>query len=323
MKVGIYGAGSIGCYVGGRLAAGGDGVAFLGRPSMATRLADALILTSFDGRTATVPLPHMSQDIKSLTGCDVVLVCVKSMDTAAVARTLADVIAPDTLIVSLQNGVSNTAILREALPGNHVLAGIVTFNVVQIGGNRFHQGTEGEIILEDAKGALQLATTLVSAGVAASVDKNIKAVLWGKLLMNLNNAVNAISGLPLKQQLSIRKHRLVLADCIEEGLRVLRKAGIKPAKIGKVSPGLAPTLLRLPDPVFRIVASGMLQMDDDARSSMAEDLERGREPEIEHLQGEIVRLGRQINVPTPVNVAVMAKVQEIFNSAHPANRAAR
>jgi 2-dehydropantoate 2-reductase len=324
MRIGIFGAGSIGCHAGGMLAAKGLHPVLVGRPAMARRLAGGMVLTSHDGRQVLAPPGSFTFDARAnaLEDCDCVLVCVKSGDTADAGRILAHAAKPGALIVSLQNGISNAQTLRRAMPGRRVLAAMVGFNVAQIGENRFHRGTEGEIVIEDGKGALQLAAALTTAGIPATVRRDIEAVQWGKLLLNLNNGVNALSGLPLKRQLSDRHWRKVLALCMGEALAVLRAAGIAPAKLGKVSHGLIPPILRLPDWLFTRIAASMLRIDEDARSSMAEDLERGRAPEIDWLNGEIVRLGQRHGVAAPVNAALTAMVHELFARKPPAHPSA-
>ncbi len=324
MKIGILGAGSIGCHVGGMLAAKGMQPVLVGRPAMAQRLAHGMVLTSHEGRQVQAPPGSFTFDVRAnaLAECECVLVCVKSGDTAQAGKILSKVTRPDALIVSLQNGISNAKVLRQAMPGRSVLAAMVGFNVAQIGDNRFHRGTQGEIVIEDGKGALQLATALTTAGVPAMVRRDIEAVQWGKLLLNLNNAVNALSGLPLKRQLSGRGWRKVLALSMTEALAVTQAAGIVPARLGAVAPGLIPPILRLPDWLFTRIAGSMLRIDEDARSSMAEDLERGRKPEIDWLNGEIVRLGKKHGVATPVNAALTAMVHELFAQKPPVHPSA-
>ena len=138
---------------------------------------------------------------------------------------------------------------------------------------------------------------------------------WGKLLMNLNNALNVLSDLPLQQQLSDRDYRRVLALCISEALRCMDKAKIKPVRVGKVMPRFLPFALRLPNTLFHILAKGMLKMDPEARSSMWEDLQGGRQPEIDYLNGEVVKLGQQNGISTPVNSLVVAQVVQAFEKA--------
>jgi 2-dehydropantoate 2-reductase len=312
--IGIFGAGAIGVYVGGRLIAAGSAVRFVGRPAMGKDVSSGLELTSFDGSRSRVDGARIefSDDPATLSDCDIVLVCVKSTDTDAAARALGPHIAPGACVVSLQNGVGNAARLRAGLPGRAVLAGMVAFNVARIGAARFHQGTEGGLHLEAGGCAEKLSRRLNAAGLETKIEADIDSVLWSKLLLNLNNAVNALSGLPLKQQLSMRAHRLPLADCIAEGLAALKVAGIRPARITKVPPQWLPAILRLPDFLFVRLAAAMLRMDDDARSSMAQDLERGRKPEVDYLNGEIIRLGDKFGVPTPANRRVRDEILARF-----------
>ena len=314
MAFGIFGAGSIGSYVGGMLAAAGNDVVLVGRDAMGDRLAPGITLSRFDGshRHAASGRFRFASDASALAGCDLILVCVKSNATRETADILAQIARPDAVVVSLQNGISNAGILRERLGSRTVLAGMVGFNVAQIGANRFHCGTDGEIIIGAGKGADTLAGQLVDAGIATEISHDIETVQWGKLILNLNNAVNALSGLPLKRQLSTRAYRQVLAASIREALAVLKAADIQPAKVGKVGPSVIPKVLDLPDWLFTRLAGSMLKVDEDATSSMAEDLARGRAPEIDWLNGEIIALGRKTGVATPINDRIVALVKAAF-----------
>jgi len=139
---------------------------------------------------------------------------------------------------------------------------------------------------------------------------DIEAALWGKLLVNLNNALNALSDLPLAQQLGDRSWRLLISHQMREGLAVLRAAGIHPAAIEGMPPRLIAFALRLPDTLFRVAAKGMLAVDKNARSSMWEDLRMGRPTEIDYLQGEIVRQAERHGIAAPLNRRVLQLVKE-------------
>src|ERR1700761_2556844 len=149
--IGVAGAGSIGCFVGGMLAASGRDVALLARPRVIAEIeANGLRLTSFEGfdqRIAASALT-LSEDPAILSDVSVVLVTVKSADTAEIADVIARHAPSDAVIVSLQNGVGNVAGLREKLPGRRVLAGMVPFNVIAMGDGRFHRATSGDIVVE-------------------------------------------------------------------------------------------------------------------------------------------------------------------------------
>jgi 2-dehydropantoate 2-reductase len=136
------------------------------------------------------------------------------------------------------------------------------------------------------------------------------AVQYGKLIMNLNNAVNALSGIPLKSQLGDRQYRLVMAKVLSEALAVLKAEGITPARTGKVIPKLMPTIMKLPNFLFKAVAASTLKIDPEARSSMYEDLVLGRRTEIDYLNGEIVRLGKKHHIATPVNSHIVELVKQ-------------
>ena len=94
----------------------------------------------------------LSDDPKIFADAGVVLVTVKSADTAEIADVIARHAPQDAVIVSLQNGVGNVAVLRERLPGRRVLAGMVPFNVIAPGEGRFHRATSGDIVIEAGRG---------------------------------------------------------------------------------------------------------------------------------------------------------------------------
>jgi 2-dehydropantoate 2-reductase len=132
---------------------------------------------------------------------------------------------------------------------------------------------------------------------------------WGKLLINLNNPVNALSGLPLRAELLDAGYRRIFAALQLEALAVLRAAGIRPAQVAAVSPQWLPRLLQLPSWLFRRLAARMLKIDEQARSSMADDLALGRTTEIDALCGELTRLAAAHGGSAPLNRRMTALVQ--------------
>jgi len=135
-------------------------------------------------------------------------------------------------------------------------------------------------------------------------------IMWGKLLLNLNNPVNALSGVPLKQQLETRGYRRIYSQCLKEGLAVLKAASIKPGQVAAVPVTVIPYILSLPDFLFKRVAHKMLAIDPDARSSMWEDLQNHRPVEVDYISGEIVNLGKRVNIPTPMNERLIHLVKQ-------------
>ncbi len=308
--IGVAGAGGIGCFVGGMYAAAGRRVALLARPRVIEEIeAGGLRLTSFEGfekRIASNRLT-LSQDPSILSDTGVVLVTVKSADTTEIADIIAQHAPADAVIVSLQNGVGNVPVLRQRLPGRRVLAGMVPFNVVAPGGGRFHRASSGDIVIErDDAGT---ANRLSVPGLKMRPSSDIAGVQWGKLLVNLNNALNALADLPLRQQLAQRAWRRLFADQMAEALAVIRAEGIKPVSSTPVPAGLTPHLLRLPDPVFAMLLGSTMKIDPEARSSMWEDLQRGRRTEIDYLQGLITEIADRRGLQAPLSRRIVALIK--------------
>jgi 2-dehydropantoate 2-reductase len=308
--VGVAGAGSIGCFVGGMLAASGRKVALLARPRVIAEIeANGLRLTSFEGFDRTVAADQLLLSDAPAIFADVraVLVTVKSADTAGIAEIIAAHAPTDAVIVSLQNGVGNVALLRERLPGRRVLAAMVPFNVVAPGEGRFHRATSGDIVVGQDDAAT--ADRLSAPGLRMRASGNIGGVQWGKLLVNLNNALNALSGLPLRRQLADRAWRRLLADQVAEGLAAIRAEGIVPVSPTPVPSGWTPSLLRLPDPIFQMLLGRTMKIDPEARSSMSEDLQRGRRTEIDYLQGVVVELAGRHGLDVPLSRRIVALIK--------------
>ncbi len=309
----MRGAGAIGCWVGGRLQAAGAEVHFVGRPAVLEELRVlGLTLTDLDGRRthlapaelrlhAEVPdaprapparggnPTHVASPALAVAPA-LVLLCVKSGSTAEAAALLALHLPPGTPVLSLQNGIANPAIAKAAAPGLAVIPGMVGFNVVRASPGHWHRGTWGELAAE-AHPALQAwLPAFAAAGLPLALHADLKPVQWGKLLLNLNNPVNALSGLPLKRQLLDRDLRCVMAALIDEALAALKAHGVEPAQLAALPPRLMPFGLRLPTWLFKLAARASLRIDDEARTSMADDLARGRTTEIDALCGEVVRL---------------------------------
>jgi 2-dehydropantoate 2-reductase len=268
-----------------------------------------LVLSDLDGRRAEVAAARLRYEAgaAALADRDVVLVTVKSLATAEAGRALAAVLRRDAIVVSLQNGVGNADVLRGEVGGRVVLAGMVPFNVLRTPPTGFHRATAGAIELE--RGADGLVAALRRAGLAVEEHADLRPVLWAKLVLNLNNALNALAGVPLVEELGDPGYRRVLSAMQREALAALRAAGLRPARLGKVGPRMVPWLLRLPTPLFRRVAAGMLAIDPTARSSMWEDLERRRATEIDFLNGAVVALADRHGVAAPVNRAVIGLVR--------------
>ena len=306
----VAGAGTIGCFVGGLLAAGGMRVTLLLRDRVAAEIrAHGLTLTDFSGLAQKVSADALtlSTDPACLADADIVLVTIKSGNTPVMARAIAANISAQAHVISLQNGVENVDALRSIMPNNDVRAGMVPFNVVPMGQGCYHRASSGDIVI--GTGDTALSDLLTVPQLAMTENPQITRIQWGKFLINLNNALNALSGLTLRDQLNDRAWRKLMADQWDEALKVLKAAQIKPISTNQVPVGMIPAVLRLPTPMFTRVAAQMLTIDAQARASMAHDLLLGRMTEIDALQGVVVRMGTRQRVKTPMNARVLEMVR--------------
>lgn len=293
MKVGVFGAGAIGASVGIRLSAAGIPVAMVARPSLLAVRED-LVSRGLDG-TVYRPGPDLvvEQDPAILSDVDVCLVAVKSRHTTEAAKTLAQVLPASAAVVSLQNGLRNPQRLREGLE-QPVAGGMVSYNVVRPEPGAFVQATKGPILVGRLGGASGAAVaTLVRAastvGITVDVRPDIDDVMAGKLLLNLNNGICAVTGVTIAESLRNRTLRSCFSILMQEGLHVLRDAGLRPRSIVGLPPGAIARLLRLPNFIVLRVAKGLVAVDPTAKSSTLQDIEAGKPTEIDDLCGEIVR----------------------------------
>ncbi|MDB5692648.1 MAG: 2-dehydropantoate 2-reductase [Alphaproteobacteria bacterium] len=314
MKVAVLGAGSIGCFVGGAWQAAGLDVAFIGRDSIGAAIADhGLTLTDFSGWRVRLAPEEIAFSTKAATlkEADVILLTVKSTGTAAAAKEIGRHARKGATVISFQNGVSNAETLRGLLGKRfEIVQAMVPFNTAYLGDGRFHKGVAGDLVAADVPITRKLSERIGGGPARLRLAANMPEVAWGKLLINLNNAVNALSGRTLLEQLRERDYRRVVAASMVEALAVLEAAGIEPAKIGPVPPRLLPHVIGAPNLIFNSLFLKIQKIDARARSSMYDDLAAGRPTEIDYLNGEVVALGRKVGRKTPVNEAIVSLIRQ-------------
>ena len=321
VRIGIMGAGAVGCFVGGKLVPHASHVIFVGRRGFSGPAgpAAAITLEGLDEPTVRIEEVDFQTDPAALAGADVVLCAVKSAQTAGVGTTLAGIVREDALVVSLQNGVRNADVLRTTMPRHEVLGGIVELNVVAEPNGVFRRGTTGGLVLEASAHPrlAELTRVIEASGLPLEVSRDLRAQQWSKLVINLSNALGALSGAPTRTVLFDAGYRRILRAVIVEALAVLRAGQITTARLGRLPIGLFPPLLALPTPIFAALARAQLRVDPAARSSMWQDLARGRPTEIDELNGEIVRVAQAHGAPAPLNERLVALVHEAEGHGSP------
>jgi len=292
MKIAVMGAGAVGCYYGGMLARAGHDVVLIGRPQHVEaieRQGLRLETQTFDERIRVCA----STEASATQGAQLVLFCVKSTDTESGAAAIKPHLAPDALVLSLQNGVDNADRLRALLP-QEVIAAAVYIGVEMAGPGHVKHHGRGELVIEPSKAGDDLARALIVAGVPTEISDNVRGALWAKLILNCAyNALSAITQLPYGRLVKGEGITAVIRDVVDECVAVAEADGV-------TIPGDV-------DAAVRKIAETV----PNQYSSTAQDLARGKRSEIDHLNGLIVRRGEALGVATPANRLLHAIVKLI------------
>ena len=318
-RIAVLGAGSTGCFIGGCWLAAGLPLFFIGRPRIRAEIdANGLTVSDFSGAQTHFSEVDYRTDPAALAQADIILLCVKSGATEEAARDIAAHARDGTLVVSFQNGIRNFDLLEKLLGDRFEVArGLVSYNVAYLGEGRFHKGVAGVLWAEDLPRLRELSAKIGPGPAELKLSNDMLGLAWGKLLINLNNAVNALSGRTLLEELKQRDYRRVVAASQREGLKLLAAGDIVPAKVGAVGPKLLPYIINSPDWLFRNIFLKKWKIDEKARSSMADDLAAGRTTEVDYLNGELVALSDNLSVNAPINRKIVQLVRAAESGAEP------
>ena len=295
MKIAVMGAGSVGCYFGGMLARAGHDVTLIARAAHVQAIRrDGLLLDTLTFREHVQV--RAESDASAVKDAELVLFCVKSIDTDSAAANISQHLAEDAVVLSLQNGVDNARRLKLVLRQQVLPAVVYVATEVIAPGHVKHHG-RGELVIPKSALGEQLAALFRPAGIPLHLSGNVIGAQWAKLIVNCAfNPLSAIAQLPFGPLLQGAGVDAVMRDVVAECLAVAGAAHIQ-------VPG---------DPweALRLTGSQSGQY-----ASMAQDLARGKLTEIDHLNGYVVQLGQALGVLTPVNrsLQVLVKLLERRN----------
>ncbi len=290
MRILIAGTGAVGGYFGACLARAGTDVVFLARGrTLAALNGSGLTVESVDGDFHLSRITAVA-DVTDAEPFDLVLVTVKSYDSRAIAERIAPAVAPETVVLSLQNGVENESLLAAALDLPPLMGAMTQIGAELVAPGVVRHVAEGTIFFGEITGhesgrARALAELLTAAGVRHQLSLHMPVLLWDKLAWNAaHNAVTALTRTTAGAAASLPATAAVLRAAMHEVVAVARAQGIllDPARVD-------PTIAYSRDHLGTL------------RTSMLQDLERGRRLEHDALNGAVVRFGETVGVPTPVN----------------------
>lgn len=300
MKIAVMGAGAVGCYYGAMLALAGHPVTMIGRQSHVDAMnADGVVL--FKAGVAHKAPVGATTESSGVADADLVLISVKSDDTVAAASAIAPYLKADAHILSLQNGVDNAERL-EAVFGRAVIPAAVYVAVETVAAGQVRHNGRGELVIGAGPASAELAGILAQAGIPTDVSAHVKDVLWTKLTVNCAyNALCAVGQLPYGPMVGVAGVPEAMADVVAECRAVARAAGISlPDNLGGTVTGLAAAMPR-------------------QFSSTAQDLQRGKKTEIEHLNGYVVRTAEKFGISVPANRMLLACIRLLEESSRRAS----
>ena len=305
MKICVLGAGALGCAIGGTLAAAGTDVTLVNRSRAHVEAIEhgGLVLLGPEGERR-VPVRAVP-DCRGLAPMDLVIVLVKSFDTAAAIASASPLIGPQTAVMSLQNGMGHEDILAQAVGRERVLAGKTYVGGAFVAPGRVAAGVAGKhTVIGELDGTVRertrrIAAELERAGLATEVSDDITGAMWDKLLVNVaTGAVSGITRLAYGRLYAVPEIEECATAAVAEAMAVARALGVR-------------LKLREPGDAWRLAAQGL---GPDFKASMLQSLEKGSRTEIDFINGAVVRGGARTGVPTPVNRTLVACIKGIERS---------
>ena len=311
MKIAILGAGSLGCAIGGVLAEAGNDVWLINRNDKLVNVLNSKGLTLRDGGIDRLVPVKAATSAQAVGAVDLVIILVKSFDTAAAMSAAMALVGPQTHVLSLQNGVGHEEVLAELVGRERVIGGKTYAGGTQLGLGHISIGTRGkETIIGELDGGLngevterttQIAALFTAAGLQTTVSSNIMQTIWEKLLVNVSTgALCAITGLPYGELYAVPEVETTAIAAVSEAMAVAKASGVQLTTKDPKQPWLK-------------AAAGL---PPEFKTSMLQSLEKGTITEIDYINGAVVRQGEKYGIPTPVNQTLVACIKGIEATLH-------
>lgn len=307
MRVLVHGAGAVGSYFGALLARGGHDVALVARGAHLDALRQSgLRIERPDGPLTAPTLRAVAGPAEGFPSAapELVLVCVKSYDTDAAGRALAPVVAPDTIVLSLQNGIENEERLARALSLPPLLVGLTRIGVERTAPGVVQYTGRGEILFGEPDGttsprARRLADALGAAAIPHQLRRDVLVVAWEKLAWNAGfNAVTTLVDQPVGPVMAHAATRGLVRRAMEETDAVATALGVA-VRRGRLEAVLAESATEMPS----------------FPTSMLQDRRRGGRLEHDALNGAVVRAAGRVGVAVPVNAVLLSLLSGLSVSA--------
>lgn len=313
MKYAVIGLGAVGSIVGGILTKSDKNVILIGKKNQVEVINNhGLKINGING-SFLLKNKNASSDLTSLEDVDLIIICVKSQDTENLAYTIKDHIKKSALILSLQNGVRNSNILNR-ITGIKTISGVVLFNALYSKPGEVTLTIRGGLLIKEDSSYKKEIEGLINSfnkeGLSSKSDTNIEEYKWSKLIVNLQNAVTALTDQTIKESIIDSYTRSILIATMEEGINILEKSGIKTKPLPDMDPKKIIKRLKKYNTIFLKIGSKLMRLKN-AKNSMWQSLSRSKKTEIDYINGEIVNLANKNNIQAPINTKLVQLIKEI------------
>jgi 2-dehydropantoate 2-reductase len=300
-KIGIVGAGAMGSLFGGRLSQAGHEVLLydIYREHVQAIRRDGLMIEDLASGRREVCHPGATTQAEDLEDVAFLVIFVKSAATETAARQFSRITGKGTIAVTMQNGLGNEGILKEAFGEGRTAAGVTSQGATFLSPGKIRHAGLGptHLCMSDRNNEKlrSFVDALNQAGLETDLEENIADLIWSKLIINVGiNALTALTGLPNGRLLDFHDTKALMADLVEEAVAVAEKKGVH---------------LTYADPLQMVYQ--VAEKTGGNRSSMLQDFDRKRQSEIDFINGAIVREAEALGLQVPVNRAITGLVRTL------------
>ena len=301
MKIAVVGPGALGCLIAGLLGSGTKENIYLvdNLPERADLIAgDGIALEGLSGSIHTKI--NVSADPGGIGPCDLVILCVKSYSTEDACKGIKALVSKETFVMTLQNGIGNVQILNGHFGRDRVIAGITNHGATLLAPGHVRHAGKGETIIGASNGKVlgpikEIAGILSRCGIETKTSKDMDSVIWSKLVINVG--INALTAITLLKNGALIEHdgtKDILRNAVQEAVKIVKRKKVK---------------LVYDDPVRKV--ESVCKATSANISSMLQDVLNNKRTEIDFINGAIVRQGRSLGIPTPVNGVLTGLVRTI------------
>ncbi|MFH0763233.1 MAG: 2-dehydropantoate 2-reductase [Candidatus Omnitrophota bacterium] len=300
MKIVIIGPGALGCLLASLLSKTRQEIWLLDKnPQRAARInKSGIAIEGISGKWRSSV--RASSDAKEIGCADLVIIAVKSYDTKSAVINAGPLIGKDSKVLTLQNGIGNIEVITEAVDSDIVIGGVTNLGATLLEETRVKYAGRGETVIGRPDGKIPvemrwIRETFEKAGLEIRFSRDIKGLLWSKLIINAGiNALTAVTRLKNGKLIEVEGARRLLRGAVAEATRIAKRKRIK---------------LIYDDPLAKVEA--VCEATANNISSMLQDVLRQKRTEIDFINGVIVRLGQELNIPVPYNLILVDLVKSI------------